>query len=479
LHSKLLCLLAGAAVAAFAVLAGLGRPLGAVPAYLDGIVAQVGQEVVLASEVDEQLSIASLRMGIPDSSLDRAREEILQRIIDEKVIVQEARARGVTVSDEEVQQAVAQHIEGIQNQIGGAEAFEQELAKEGLTRDELVGRYREEARRELLYTRLIQREIYSKIEITDVEVDEYYLKHRSELPRKQGQVELAHVFIGFRPDERELAAVEQKVQTVLQRLNGGESFGTVASALSDDPGSREHGGDLGWFARGDLDPRLAEVASKLEPGQLSDPFQTPQGIELLRLKESDGERLHLEHILVALKVSEEAKRQAHEKADQVHELAAGGKDFAGLSDEYSDDRQSAAKGGHLGSFAESELNPTIAGAIRGLKPGDLSEVVPSDQGFHVFKLIKREGGGEYELGEIRDRLKTRMVEERAAKRTESWLSGVRSRYFIRRADQERPPVPAPGGRRVEVKVGGGTQPAVADSSAADSSAVSRQEKPRP
>ncbi len=477
LHNKALRSLAGAAAAALAglaVLAGAGRPLAAAPVYLDGIVAQVGQEVVLASEVDEQLSIASLRMGIPDSSQARAREEILQRIIDEKVIVQEARARAVTVSDEEVQQAVDQHIEGIQGQIGGAEAFDQELAKEGLTRDELVSRYREEARRELLYTRLLQREIYSKIEVTDKEVDEYYLKHRSELPRKQGQVELAHVFIGFRPDEREIAAVEQKVQGVLRRLEGGESFGAVAGALSDDPGSREHGGDLGWFARGDLDPRLAEVASKLEPGQLSDPFQTPQGVEILHLEERDGERLHLGHILVALKVSEEAKQRARAKADKVHEQAVGGKDFAALAEESSDDRESAAKGGSLGRFAESELSPAIAGAVRGLAPGDLSEVVTSEQGYHVFRLIAREGGGEYELGEIRDRLKSRMVEERAGEKTESWLAGVRSRYFIRRADQERPLLPVPGGRTVEVKVDGGTRPA-----GADSSVVKGEETPRP
>jgi len=411
-------------------------PAGAEPVYLDGIAAQVGQEIVLTSEIEEQLAIASLRLGLADSNVAQAREEVFQRIIDEKIIVQEARARGISVSDEEVEQAVNEHIDLIRKQLGGEESFQRELAKEGLATAELVDRYREEARRDLLYTRLIQREIYSKIEVTDEEVDSYYLEHKDQLPRKTGKVELAHIFVGLRPEERAIAAAQEKLDRIRKRLDAGESFVDVAKAQSDDRATRDQGGDLGWFETGDLDPRLAEVTAVLKPGETSEPFQVPIGIEIIRLIEKDGERVHLQHILVALEVSDESRRHLRERAGQLRLQAAGGADFAALAAQQSDDRESAIKGGSLGDFDEAELTPAVAAAIRELKPGDLTEVVETEQGFHIFKLMKREGGGEYELAEIRERLRERIIEERASKRTQDWLAGVRANYFIRRADSE-------------------------------------------
>jgi peptidyl-prolyl cis-trans isomerase SurA len=414
---------------------------GAEPVYLDGIAAQVGQEIVLTSEIEEQLAIASLRLGLADSNVAQAREEVFQRIIDEKIIVQEARARGISVSSEEVEQAVTQHLDLIRKQLGGEETFQRELAKEGLTAEELRDRYREEARRDLLYTRLIQREIYSKIDVTDEEVDQYYQEHKAELPRKAGKVELAQIFIGLRPEENTIAAAQEKLDRIRARLSGGDSFADVARAHSDDRATREQGGDLGWFNPGDLDEHMAEVTAALKPGETSEPFQVPLGIEIIRLAERDSTRVHLQHIRVALEVSPEARRRLRERAERLREQAAAGTDFAVLADQHSDDRESAAKGGNLGDFNEVELSPAVADAVRELKPGELTGVVETDVGFHVFKVVKREGGGEYELADIRDRLRDRIIEERAAQRTQAWLTGVRANYFIRRADKER----APGG----------------------------------
>jgi peptidyl-prolyl cis-trans isomerase SurA len=260
------------------VLAG-GSPAAsdaADPLYIDGIVAQVGDEIVLASEVEEQLAILQLRQDIPDSSLAQARDEILDRIIDEKVIVQEARSRGINASFDEVEAAVQRHLSMIRDQMGGEETFQRQLVQEGIAYEELLERYREEARRELLYTRLIQREIYSKIEISDAEVQRYFDEHRAELPPKPARVELAHVFIGLRPEEADFKAAQAKLEQIGKRMAAGESFESVAREYSQDEASRERGGDLGWFGPEDLDPRLAGVVAELETGAISDPVQTPR-----------------------------------------------------------------------------------------------------------------------------------------------------------------------------------------------------------
>jgi peptidyl-prolyl cis-trans isomerase SurA len=427
-----------------------GRPA---PVLVDGVAAQVGDEVILTSEVEEQVAILRLRANLPDTSVARAREEILQSLIDEKIVLLEARARGLTVSDEEVEQAVKQHVDTIKQQVGGDAAFQSELAREGLTESELLARYRDDARREILTSRLMQREVYSKIEIPEAELQSYYEEHKTELPKKPGQVELAHVFIGLRAKESAVQMAQAKLDRIQTRLEAGEPFGTVAREESDDRASAASDGALGWFAPGELDPGLAQAVAKLAPGEVSDPFQVPGGVEIIRLAERDGERVRLEHIRVAIEVSEDDRRKARSEAEKVLALARKGTDFAELAREYSDDRDSAEKGGNLGKFDDNELNPMIGRAVRGLGAGELSEVVASEAGFHVFKVLAREGGGEYTYEEVKDRLRMKMLDERAADLSQEYVDGIRKNYFVRRAEHPMSPpgeVLPPRGVKAEV-----------------------------
>ncbi len=454
---------------------GQPRAGAAEPVLVDGVAAQVGNEVVLYSEVEEQLAIIRLRANIPDTSLARAREEILQSIIDEKIVVQEAGARGIVVSPEEVEQAITQHVDMIRQQMGGEEAFQRELAKEGLTEAELFARYREDARREILTSRLMQREVYSKIEIPEAEARRYFEEHRAELPPKPGQVELAHVFVGLQPTEESLAKAQAKLDRVERRLSAGEPFAEIARGESDDAASRDTGGDIGWFDPGELDPRLAAAVATLEAGEISEPFQVPQGVEIIRVIERDGERVHIAHIRVNLDITEADRRRARERAERVHKLAIDGGDFAALAREYSDDRESAENGGSLGRFDEGELNPVIGRAVRGLAAGAISDVVASEAGYHVFKVLAREGGGEYTYDEVKDRVRSRMLDERAAALTEEWLTGVRAKYFVRRADHPPSPpgvVPAAAGVQAVIQVPGGAAPP--DTTAQAESDVTRE-----
>lgn len=460
---------------AAALFPGAGRPA---PVLVDGVAAQVGDEVILMSEVEEQVAVLRLRTNLPDTSLARAREEILESLIDEKIVLLEARSRGITVSDEEVEQAVKQHVDTIRQQIGGDEAFQRELAKEGISESELLARYRDDARREILTTRLMQREVYSKIEIPDAELRSYYEEHKAELPQKPGQVELAHVFIGLRAKEESVKKAQTKLDRIQARLAAGEPFATIAQEESEDQASKETGGILGWFGPGELDPRLADAVAKLSPGEISEPFQVPGGVEILRLAERDGERVRLEHIRVAIDVSEEDRREARTQAEKVLDLAKKGSDFAALAREYSDDRDSADKGGSLGRFDESELSPTIGRAVRGLAAGELSEVVPSEAGYHVFKVLAREGGGEYTFEEVQDRLRMKMLDERAAARSEEWVNGIRKNYFVRRAEHPASPAtaaaPAPArGVKAEITAPG-TSSAPSDSSTAPAAGGARE-----
>jgi peptidyl-prolyl cis-trans isomerase SurA len=413
---------------------------GAEALLLDGIAAQVGDEIILESELLERLAVARVQYAIADSNLTAAREELLQRMIDEKVIVQEARKQGITAGEEEVERTVDQYVDTIQQQLGSEQALERELAREGISHDDMLERYRAQARQEILYSRLVQRQIYSKIDITDDEVEQYYREHRDELPEKEAQVRLSHVFIGVRPSDAAITAAQDKLDRVQSRLAAGESFEDVALELSDDPGTRQHGGDLGWFRRGQLDGAFEEAAFSTPVGEVSEPFQTPVGVELVKVTDRDEERdrVRAEHILIMLSTTREDVVQARERAERVLQLARSGVDMASLAREYSDDPESAERGGDIGVFQLPDLVPFVAEAIQGLGVGEVSNVVESEQGLHIFKVTERQEGGEYTLPEIREQLRNRIGEERASELTDAWLADLRREYFIRRTDAQLP-----------------------------------------
>jgi peptidyl-prolyl cis-trans isomerase SurA len=415
-------------------------PAHAEPVLLEGIAAQVGDEIILESEVYEQLAMVRMQFDIPDSNLAAAREEIMTRLIDEKIIVQEARAQGITVSSGEVEQAVEQYIGRIRENIGGDEALQRELASQDMTYDDLLNRYREGARQEMLYARLVQREIYANIEVTDEEVEAYYKEHRDELPKKNEQIRLAHIFFGIRPSDDEISAAQDRLNEVRRRLNEGESFADIAKQLSDDPGSREFGGDLGWFERGQLDASFEQVAFDLEVGEVSEPFQTANGVELVTVTDKDTERdrVRAAHILIVLRATEADAVRAQERADRVLKLARSGIDFASLAREYSEDEQSAAQGGDLGEFTVPDLMPFVAEAVNGLDVGEFSDVVKTEQGLHIFKVTERQASGEFALAEVHENLRNAIMEERAVSLTEEWLADIRSNYFVKRTDQTLP-----------------------------------------
>jgi len=420
-------------------------PAQAEPVLLEGIAAQVGEEIILESEVYEQVAVARMQFAVPDTSLSQLRDEILQRMIDEKIIIQEARSQGITVSSDEVEHAVEQYMTRIKENLGSDEALDRELANEGITYEALLDRYRDEARQEILYSRLVQREIYSQIEVTDEDVETYYEEHRDELPEKDAQVRLSHVFVGVRPADDVIESAQAKLDQVGQRLQQGEEFGAIARELSDDPGTRDNGGDLGWFGRGQLDAQFESVVFGLEEGEVSEPFQTVHGVELVRLIEKDEEadRVHAQHILIILRATQKDLDRARETAGRVLQLARSGVDMATLAEKYSDDESSKSKGGDLGMFRSDDLVPFVAEAVQGLGVGDISEVVQTEQGFHVFRVTERHAGGKYTLPEVFEQLRNSIGEQRASELTKQWINEIRGNYFIRRADT---PPPGLGGQ---------------------------------
>jgi len=415
---------------------------------LDGIAAVVNDDVVLESDVEEQLYLFLMNAQIrPDSAgVDTLRRRVLDQLIEEKLIVAEAKRQGLTVTDAEVQKAVEQALDDAKQRLGGEAGFREQLAKENTTEAKLREKYRADLSRQLLAERLVSKMVPTK-PVTPAEAELYFKNNRPKFPRMPVELTLQVVQIPATPDSESMAKGRAKIEAARKRIVGGEKFAKVAGEVSDDPGSARSGGDLGFFGRGVMDASIEQVVFGLSPGKLSEPIRSPFGWHLVEVLERDtlktiagrdsmdatGEHaveVHARHILVRVPISDADAERARKLAERVRQEALAGADFAGLTRRYSKYEGPQNERGEVGPVSVAVLQPHIREGLENLPVGAISEVLVNQMGFNVFRIIDRTAEREYQLDEIRDELPNAVSQMKFRDRYEDWVKGLRTKAHI-------------------------------------------------
>jgi peptidyl-prolyl cis-trans isomerase SurA len=424
-----------------AAVASLGISPAAGADLVDRVVALVDESPILLSEVEAQLQVALQGLGIDPGDSARVRQlrdEILERQIDQRVLAEEARREGLVVDEAEVVRAVDQAIARNLEDMGSREFFEHQLEQEGISEEELRLRYADQARTEMLVSRLVQREIGGEIAVTSEEVREYYDAHRSELPQRQAAIHLQHVLIRVRPDSILVDKARSLASDVAGQITSGElSFADAARRYSDDPNGRE-GGDLFRIERGDLADRLGQAFEdalfELEPGVISAPLESPLGFHLMLVHERDpdGGWVRPSHILFGLPLVQADQARAELRARDLLDELQRGATFEQLAERHSDDPQSAERGGDLGWIPREALDPVILGATDSLEIGAASAPVAAEGAFHIFRVLGRESGREYAFDEIEEELADWVRNQKMEERYRAFVDEVKGRHYIER-----------------------------------------------
>jgi peptidyl-prolyl cis-trans isomerase SurA len=419
---------------------------------LDAIAAMVNDEPVLASDVEEQLFMFLQRsQAHPDSSqVDTLRRQVLDQLIDDKLLLAEAKKQNITVNPGEVAKQVESAIADAKQRLGGDEGFQQQLVRENTTEDRLRERYKSDVERQMTEQRLVQK-MFPKKTVTQAEAEAYYLAHKDKFPKVPPQLKLQVIQITPSPDSTLLAAGRTKIEGLRKRIVGGEKFAKVAAEASDDPGSAKSGGDLGFFRRGQMEPSLEDAAFALTPGKLSQPVRTPYGWHLVEAIERDTVRspagkdsvdadgkpimeVHARHILVKVTPTDADVDKAFELAKKVREQAAKGADFAGLVRKYSTFAGQASADGDLGFLSVGQMQPPIRAGLESLKIGEVSDVLPNAQGFNIFKLNDRKPEREYTVQEIKDELPDAVAQQQFREKYDAWVRTLRGKAQIEYRD---------------------------------------------
>lgn len=402
---------------------------------VDRIVAVVEDQAIFASDIETMVKQYMLQQGRTSMSDDERRElqqKVLNDLINDKLVIAEAGRLDVTVTFSDVEAQVNKAIDENKRLLGGEEAFERQLAKEGFTMDSLKKLYRDQVRNRMLVEKVLQMEMQKgKGQIGDEELHAFYEKHKDELPMRPEVAHLKTIFIGFQTSTNAARAAKEKIDKAYARIQAGESFEDVARDVSDDP-TGTNGGDLGFLKPEDLrDPKFAAAVTKLDVGEVSGPVLTSYGYHLIKItdKRPDTGELRISHILVRVIPSDEDIQGVYETATEVRNQLVSGVPFDSLAARYNTDPTADAFG-DLGWLKVADLPEFFRDVLAGMSPGDISQVLRESQGFRIVKLVAREGERPYEYSEITGELRQLYQQEYMSERYDDYVAGLRKKFNV-------------------------------------------------
>ena len=395
---------------------------------LDRIVAVVENDPILESEVQAQIQFFVMNNRV-DAKAPGVRAQVLQQMINEKLIVAKAIQDSVTVSDDEVQQQLDQAIQQRVQQVG-SEARLEELY--GMPLSRIKREYRDEMRRNLLAQKL-QQQRFGSSSIGRFEVEEFYATYRDSLPRVPEEVELAHIFIKPRFSDADRIAARAKMQSLLDSLNAGVDFAGLAQRHSDDPGSAPQGGNLGLVRRGQFVKEFESAVFSLGDGQTSGIVETELGMHIIQLLERRGDAVRARHILLRMQRTPASDSATVHLLDSLRLRILAGANFAELAKTYSEDKETNLIGGTLGTMELEQLDKNWYTAVAPLKAGEVSAPtqlpVGASYGYHIVLVRKRTPAHEMTLATDYHKLEQIALNYKRTKDYQTWLDGLRKQIY--------------------------------------------------
>ncbi len=408
---------------------GLRAP--ASPVLIDRVVAIVNREVITASELarrQKQFELNLRRQGIALPSPAVLREQVLDRMINDRALLQLARESGIRVDDQMLDRSITRIADQNGMNVAG---LRNQLESEGIS----FASFRQDIREEIMLTRLREREVDNRLQISDSEVDTFLAAQGQSIQRvEEWKVAQILVRVSENPTKEELAAAQEKLKRVEDALRGPRTFAAVAKELSDAP-DRDQGGSLGWRTRDRLPALFLDAVANLKPGETAKAVRSPNGFHVLQLEDKRSALRTQEvavhrarHILIRVdaQVSEE---QARRRVIDIRRRLDLGADFAQLARDFSQDPGSAARGGELDWAYPGDLVPEFERAMFGLQPGQISEPVRSVFGIHLIQLLERK---REPLTEQRLRTAARLAlrDRKLAEAVADWTREVRANAYV-------------------------------------------------
>lgn len=395
---------------------------------LDRIVAVVGNEMILESELNAQTQFFIMSNKV-DPNTPGLREQVLQSMVNEKLILAKAIEDSVTVSEEEVTQQLEAVIQQ-RVQSAGSESRLEELY--GMPISRIKREFRDEMKKNLLAQKL-QQQRFSNSQIGRLEVEEFYRTFKDSLGDVPEEVELAHIFVKPKFDEAAKQEARKKMSMLLDSLKAGVPFEDLAKRHSQDPGSAEQGGDLGFVRRGLFVKEFETAAFALKEKEISGIVETDFGLHIIQLLERRGDAVHPRHILLRIERTQASDDSTIVFLKTLRSRILAGERIADLAQKYSEDKETATIGGSLGVLELEQLPKELYAAVSPLKQGEISEPVKipvgNQYGYSIIWLKRRIPAHKASLEQDYKRIETVAANYKRQKDYAAWVEDLKKNIY--------------------------------------------------
>ncbi len=408
----------------------LPRHAAAERVSVEGVAGVVNDDPILFSDVEEfrqamdeqQPSFAALPVA-------EQREQALQRLIDEKVILAKAQQdTSLRVTDQEV----SSHVQDVYNhdaeQQGGEKQLELALRQTtGMTLGQFKARLQEQVR-DQLYRQKLQMKYIGDPDPSQLQVQQFFHDYHDSLPIQKDGVRLSHIQWRIKADPKIDAASKAKADSLIKQLDAGASFANLAKIYSDDPSAKD-GGDLGYTKRGTLDPDYERGAWALDVGDYSThPVRSRFGYHIILVTGKKDNEIRTSHILIRVIPSTQDTARALAFMDSVRQTLKTGPEFAAAAREISEDRDTRDQGGDLGWFSRDQLDPAYKAAVDSLDSGQVTQPILIGDSYNLFRVDRKAAARHLSLEEdyaqISAMAKQWIISQKLASLVKDWRQHV-------------------------------------------------------
>jgi len=358
---------------------------------VDKIVATVGDEIILSSDIEIQYQQA-LAQGYPTENL---RCQIVDQLLLEKMMITQAQIDSIQVADEEVDGELNRRIAYFEQMLGSTEEMEKYYGKTVL---QIKDEFRSDIRSQLLAQRM-QQKVLSGVSVTPSEVRSYFNKiPKDSIPYLNSEMEVSQLVIKPKVTKAQKQEAKDLLLNIKRKVEEeAGDFAKLAASFSIDPGSAAQGGDLGWAGRGTFVPAFEGAAYRLKPGEISEPVETQFGFHLIQLLERRGDKIHARHILVKPKVSFTELQAAEQTLDSIRNVIIQDTvSFKQAVLKYTEDEETKNTGGAIINpqtgttlFEADQLDPAVYFISSELEVDEISKPIEFEMkdGSTAYRLL--------------------------------------------------------------------------------------------
>ncbi|HEX8718930.1 MAG TPA: peptidylprolyl isomerase [Gemmatimonadaceae bacterium] len=430
--------------ALFAVVTGTAGAQGPVApsadstTSIDRIVAVVGDQPILRSEVEEELGkmkAEGQQMPTDSAAQQQLVTDIINGLIDDDVMVAEAKKQKIEVNDNDISGEVDKQVAQIRGRFASDAEYRQQLKLSGFgTPDEyrrwLMDKARRTSLQQKLFEKLRQEDKLPPAPVSEAEVDSFFQASKGQIPKLPATITYRQIVITPQPSAKEDSTALAKAESLLVEIRKGGDFATIAKRESMDLSNKDQGGDLGWHRRGEFVPNFDRVYFALRPGQVSPVIKTTFGYHIIKVDRVQPSEVKGRHILIRPAIDSADVQRARVLADSVAKLWRNGANFDSLVAKYHDPSEEKIM---PDPFPQAQLPKEYQAAIKGHKAGDILDpftIMDASRGvpkFFILELTAVDSAREPTLADYRQDIRDRLTQQKGVRR---YLDNLRKQTFV-------------------------------------------------